>query len=593
MHSSRKKSPKQNNEQVAEEVSSQVNSANKPSSTVTLPKSVLSFLLFLLFLLIVIGGALAFFAYQNNWLMPSKKITDNNLPTTAQEKPSSTPAPEITTAKINWLTPPQKVATPAIFKAYKEPSYDGSDDDYQMFITNQATFYKVAQMPEGELFNAYFPVNAPSDTMMIRFFKDEAGTYSVLKNYVDEWTEEELSKQLLPSVIWQEKKITQLEPPEKISLAGAMLIKQYYTGTFLSEISSPQKYDQTEYGTLYLAYQNILDSQQIYARTIYLQLPDSTVVPYTLENNLLTDDLQLNWQVADFANQQFTQSLVSACGSGLFNSVPVIKKDSLLIANKQTLAQSPQGTVIYRVVGSENDLLKKLYGVYIVGRDYPDAPPIASFPEFANQKTHFLWQDFFGDWQIFMSTNYAPMAECGKPVIYLYPTKEQQVSVQVSADITKSEPLYPANGWLVTAKPSGQLQYRGKNYPYLFWEGLGTGHYPNYQDRGVVVKRNLAVATIEKHLQQFGLNSQEIADFIEFWADKLPQKNYVRLTWLGTSDMDQLAPLAVTPKPDTRIRVFLEFEGLDQYRHLKPQKISAPKRVGFVLVEWGGLLVGE
>jgi hypothetical protein len=54
--------------------------------------------------------------------------------------------------------------------------------------------------------------------------------------------------------------------------------------------------------------------------------------------------------------------------------------------------------------------------------------------------------------------------------------------------------------------------------------------------------------------------------------------------------MDELAPMTITPKPDVTIRLFLDFEGLQQPIALKPQKLSATPRHGFTAVEWGGLL---
>ena len=87
-----------------------------------------------------------------------------------------------------------------------------------------------------------------------------------------------------------------------------------------------------------------------------------------------------------------------------------------------------------------------------------------------------------------------------------------------------------------------------------------------------------------------GLNAQESADFLAFWQPKLPSSPYVRLTWLNTADMNQLAPLQVNPIPKTFIRTFLEFEGLTKPITLIPQKLSSLPRLGFTLVEWGGLL---
>lgn len=47
-------------------------------------------------------------------------------------------------------------------------------------------------------------------------------------------------------------------------------------------------------------------------------------------------------------------------------------------------------------------------------------------------------------------------------------------------------------------------------------------------------------------------------------------------------------PLEIEPKPDTLIRVLMEFKGLDKYKTVKEQKLITPERKGFVVVEWGG-----
>lgn len=54
--------------------------------------------------------------------------------------------------------------------------------------------------------------------------------------------------------------------------------------------------------------------------------------------------------------------------------------------------------------------------------------------------------------------------------------------------------------------------------------------------------------------------------------------------------MNILAPLRVNPNPTTVIRVFLDAKGLDTPITLTPQTFTKPERVGFTLVEWGGLL---
>lgn len=99
----------------------------------------------------------------------------------------------------------------------------------------------------------------------------------------------------------------------------------------------------------------------------------------------------------------------------------------------------------------------------------------------------------------------------------------------------------------------------------------------------------MALAAIRGQLASQGFNTQEIADFVDYWHDKLPAKPYIRLSWLTTEQMNNLAPLQISPRPDTLIRTFLDFSGLDAPIDLAPQTFSAPERRGFTVTEWGGL----
>ena len=59
----------------------------------------------------------------------------------------------------------------------------------------------------------------------------------------------------------------------------------------------------------------------------------------------------------------------------------------------------------------------------------------------------------------------------------------------------------------------------------------------------------------------------------------------------GFETMDEInenMPLEINPKPDTIIRVLMEFKGLDKPIYVKEQKLTSPNRYGFTVVEWGG-----
>lgn len=53
-------------------------------------------------------------------------------------------------------------------------------------------------------------------------------------------------------------------------------------------------------------------------------------------------------------------------------------------------------------------------------------------------------------------------------------------------------------------------------------------------------------------------------------------------------ECDEIATLKVNPKPETTIRIYMEFYGLENYTRINEQKLPKTERKGFTLVEWGG-----
>lgn len=182
-------------------------------------------------------------------------------------------------------------------------------------------------------------------------------------------------------------------------------------------------------------------------------------------------------------------------------------------------------------------------------------------------------------------------AEMGKPVIYLYPEETQEVYVNVKPTngISISEPEI-RDGWNVVATPDSRIyNYAdGKVYPYLFWEGFATSF--RTPKEGFVIASNDVSKFFDRKLAILGLNEKEIADFKEFWVPRLSEKSYYFITFIPQSDFDSYAPLTVEPKPDSTIRVFFDYKGLDRKISVREQKLSTPERKGFTLVEWGGRL---
>lgn len=210
-----------------------------------------------------------------------------------------------------------------------------------------------------------------------------------------------------------------------------------------------------------------------------------------------------------------------------------------------------------------------------------------------NNKDEILWKTPLKDYYLYYdNAANIEQAECGKPVIYLYPTKKTDVKVQVTPNggFSVTDPIYGKDGWRVSADPQSNLyNYTdGKNYPYLFWEGKAI--FYQRPTEGFVVARENVDSFLSEKLAKLGLLPKEIKDFKEFWVPKFTEKPYYFITFLPKSDFDKLAPLNVSPKPQTVIRVFMDYQGLDAPINVVEPKIVTPKRVGFTVVEWGGAL---
>lgn len=334
---------------------------------------------------------------------------------------------------------------------------------------------------------------------------------------------------------------------------------------------------------------NIVDG--MFARQTYLVQPETQFGKfYSLKLDALSDNKvpMVTWSDGRSTDDAYSNTS-DVCGGFAFG-YNVIKGTVLNTNDLLYVGDTKNGQKVYQLDDSNSPILKAFYADYLIGRDYPENEnEILTYDQFIKTPNHFLYKDTLGDFVIFKNEKYARLAECGKPVIYLYPTKTTDVSVKVGADIRISEPEY-GTGWNVIAEPTGVLTLNGNKYESLFWEGQGNGDYPYVDEYGVVVKRSEIEKTLWIHLTKLGLNQKESRDFMEFWLPKMPDTPYVRLSWLGTNDMNKLAPLEVSPKPDTMIRVFLDFKGMSEYKKLKPQRLTGVKRDGFVLVEWGGLL---
>lgn len=176
-----------------------------------------------------------------------------------------------------------------------------------------------------------------------------------------------------------------------------------------------------------------------------------------------------------------------------------------------------------------------------------------------------------------------------KPVIYLYPEKETDISVElVNKDkITCSYPKYN-DIWKVKASPDGSLVdiQTGRSLYALYYEA-NVGEI-GVSSEGFIVKGSESAAFLEEKLSILGLNEREAEEFIIYWLPQLESNKYNYIRFATEEEINSNMGLRITPEPDTVIRVNMLFKGLDAPIDTHEQQLNAVERNGYTVVEWGG-----
>lgn len=559
-----------------------------------------------------------------SWFVFIKKDTTKNntadttntqdVPLESQDTTSQQEA-SVTISKLSgntYFAVPKKVAN---LHFYKNLSYYGSsncDTDGNnctpTYTDADLSYYQIGTTKENQAIYMVHSVAKDIDGGIQQLAIETApNTYMLLMQPV--WTSDgkpvtTVSKELTDSLntgVTTNLSIVfaELSFPKEVVVNGQKLSTDYAQPQFMPEgikslcvgaycsVAKPDQSiekigDASGYTFYRTNYKNETNFRIIELDGVYASMFD---VSYHLNGELssVSEKLPITWSTGD-KDQISAYSGGAGCGSTGY----VVAKDTTGLMQVGT---SKSGQKVYQLP-ADAALTKELYETdYNKGEGAENASlKNLTMQQFLDKHSFFLVENSFNEYVVFQRSDVFIRGGCGKPVVYLYPTVATNVSVKVGADVVKSDPFYTADGWQnVLAQPNGKLTYKGASYDSLFWEGYGQGTYPSITE-GTVVRTFDAASTIRTQLAQQGFIQKEIDDFMAYWQPKLPTTPYVRLTWFGTSTMNQLAPLAITPKPQTLIRTFLDFEGLQNPIQLPSQTFSTKARSGFTVTEWGGLL---
>lgn len=177
-----------------------------------------------------------------------------------------------------------------------------------------------------------------------------------------------------------------------------------------------------------------------------------------------------------------------------------------------------------------------------------------------------------------------------KPIIYLYPEKEQEIEVKLlkKENLLISYPKYE-NSWKVLANPDGTLRMNNREYYGLYWEGKN--HKKKQEKEGFVVKGIDSSSFLEEKLKLLGLKDKESNEFIIYWLEKLEKNPYNYIRFETQEEIEEYMPLEINPTPDTIIRIFMDYKPLKEKIKVEKQQLVKRERKGFTVIEWGGSLV--
>ena len=159
-----------------------------------------------------------------------------------------------------------------------------------------------------------------------------------------------------------------------------------------------------------------------------------------------------------------------------------------------------------------------------------------------------------------------------------------------SNKIFTSYPKYDGE-WDVRAYPDGKLIDNKTNRELygLYWEGEINN--TQVKEEGFIVEGKDTISFLEEKLEVLGLNEREANEFIIYWLPRLESNKYNYIRFESIEEIDSYMPLEISPKPNSVIRILMNFKALDKKIKVKEQVLNTPSRTGFTVVEWGGSII--
>lgn len=175
-----------------------------------------------------------------------------------------------------------------------------------------------------------------------------------------------------------------------------------------------------------------------------------------------------------------------------------------------------------------------------------------------------------------------------KPIIYLYPTQETKVHLELLApeNLSHTYPKYDSEKWRnVIALPNWDLEdietWRKFYALYREWK---LDVESNFDEWFVVAWKDI-IPFLEEKLAILWLNERESEEFIVYWLPQMEDNEWNLIRFETSEEQDKNMPLNITPIPDTVIRVMMDWKAIDEPINIPEQQLKTLERKGFTVVE--------
>lgn len=272
------------------------------------------------------------------------------------------------------------------------------------------------------------------------------------------------------------------------------------------------------------------------------------------------------------------------------------------LKNEHASLQALEGTLLF----ADTAFAVAGIGATVIGVALPGGVVIASIAVgFASAIVN---SDAFADWANNLDSDFLDAVDnffemllpwmktpdgvnCYKPNIYFYTDLDRNVTVRFVYPqlVTVSIPDY-ASGWdVLLTEDDVLITEDGEEFSFLFYESV-TSKSLFQTEAGYEISAENREELFEAILSGMGFNEAEIADFIEFWNEKLDKGVDYIMYPQDTETVDLAMPIIVDPMPESIERIWFVFAEDDGQSVEEPEDIVIERDDEYALVEWGGMI---